>query len=529
VTGASNAPDLHERVERVRALRADLEDALQPTALSVDGRTFAVEAPLRGEPLPVGGYVRIETGDQTLLGELLHREVAQRAGPELAVAVARDELGLIPGPDPAVSVAHRLTLRFVAAEGLILGRLDGGAFVRGGAEGAFADAPVALATEEEAGRYVAGAEGGLAVGPAVYGPADVPVRLHAKAFSRHTFLCGQSGSGKTFSLGVLLEELLLETSLRIVLLDPNSDFVGLPQLREDAGGDPRAARFGEVAEHVRVLRPASASDGDVLQLRMGDLKPEAQAAVAGLDPLVDREEYAAYRDAVDALRADAASFDVLRQRLPTDLRLRLDNLGIAGWEVWRGERGGPVLDDFLDGEDWRCLVLDLGAFGLPVEQRVVAERLLERLWDDRLARRPTLIVIDEAHNICPAAPEDDLQAIVTERCVQIAGEGRKYGLYLLAATQRPAKLHPNVLSQCENLILMRMGSRADLAHVQEVFSMVPAGLLAEATAFELGQCLLAGRLVDHPTLARSSRRLSREGGGDVPATWAQRPTTSGRA
>jgi DNA helicase HerA-like ATPase len=152
----------------------------------------------------------------------------------------------------------------------------------------------------------------------------------------------------------------------------------------------------------------------------------------------------------------------------------------------------------------------------------VAERLLERLWRDRLERRPTLIVIDEAHNVCPAEPEDGLQAMITDRCVQIAGEGRKYGLYLLVATQRPAKLHPNVLSQCENVILMRMNSRADLAHVQELFSMVPAGLLAEASGFDLGECLLAGRIVDYPTLARSGVRLSREGGGDVPATWAQR-------
>ena len=53
--------------------------------------------------------------------------------------------------------------------------------------------------------------------------------------------------------------------------------------------------------------------------------------------------------------------------------------------------------------------------------------------------------------------------------------------------------------------------------------MVPAGLLAEASAFELGECLLAGRIIDHPTLARSGRRLSREGGGGGAATWAQRP------
>jgi DNA helicase HerA-like ATPase len=503
-------------------LRAELEDALEPTALSVDGRTFTVEAPLRGERLPVGGYVRIEAGDHRLLGQVLERRLAERAGPELAVAVDRDELGLSRTSDSAMRLAQRLILRFVAAEGLILGRLEGDTFVRVDAAAPFADAPVALATEQEAGLYIAAAEDGLAVGPAVYGPADVPVRLHAKALNRHTFLCGQSGSGKTYSLGVLLEQLLLETGLRIVLLDPNSDYVGLPELRDGAERDPRSARFREVAKQVRVLRPASAGDGEPLQLRVGDLEPDAQAALAGLDPLADREEYAAFRKAVDALRAEPSSFDELRQHLPVELRLRLDNLGIVAWEVWRGERGGPVLDDMLDEPDWQCLVLDLGALVSPAEQRVVAERLLEHLWRDRLERRPTLIVIDEAHNVCPAEPEDGLQAMITDRCVQIAGEGRKYGLYLLVATQRPAKLHPNVLSQCENVILMRMNSRADLAHVQEVFSMVPAGLLAEASAFGLGQCLLAGRIVDYPTLARSGGRLSREGGGDVPATWAQR-------
>jgi DNA helicase HerA-like ATPase len=522
VTGAPDVAHLRERVKRVRGLRAELEDALEPTALSVDGRTFTVEAPLRGERLPIGGYVHIEAGEQTLLGQVLERRLAERAGPELAVAVGRDELGLGPTSQSDMRVAQRLTVRFVAAEGLILGRLEGDTFVRVDAEAPFADAPVALATEEEAGRYIAAAERGLAFGPAVYGPADVPVRLHAQALNRHTFLCGQSGSGKTYSLGVLLEQLLLETRLRIVLLDPNSDYVTLPKLRDGAESDPRSARFREVAQRVRVLRPASVGDGEVLQLRAADLEPEAQAALAGLDPLADRSEYAAFREAVDALRAGAASFDALRQHLPAELQLRLDNLGILTWEVWRGERGGPVLDDVLDEEDWQCLVLDLGALASPAEQRVVAERLLERLWRDRLGRRPTLIVIDEAHNVCPAEPEDGLQAMITDRCVQIAGEGRKYGLYLLASTQRPAKLHPNVLSQCENIVLMRMNSGADLAHLQEVFSMVPAGLLAEASAFELGESLLAGRIVAHPTLARSGRRLSREGGGDVPPTWAQR-------
>ncbi|MGH3270692.1 MAG: helicase HerA domain-containing protein, partial [Trebonia sp.] len=47
--------------------------------------------------------------------------------------------------------------------------------------------------------------------------AGVPCVADAAGFNRHTFLCGQSGSGKTYSLGVILERLLTETDLENVL------------------------------------------------------------------------------------------------------------------------------------------------------------------------------------------------------------------------------------------------------------------------------------------------------------------------
>ena len=52
-----------------------------------------------------------------------------------------------------------------------------------------------------------------------------PAGLRPEKFNRHTFWCGQSGSGKTYALGVVLEELLLRTELPLVIIDPNADFV----------------------------------------------------------------------------------------------------------------------------------------------------------------------------------------------------------------------------------------------------------------------------------------------------------------
>ena len=84
-----------------------------------------------------------------------------------------------------------------------------------------------------------------------------------------------------------------------------------------------------------------------------------------------------------------------------------------------------------------------------------------------------LIVIDEAHNVCPSDPPDALTALATEYAVRIAAEGRKFGVYLLVCTQRPQKVQENVISQCDNLVLMRMASEADLGYTGDLLGFAP--------------------------------------------------------
>ena len=77
-----------------------------------------------------------------------------------------------------------------------------------------------------------------------------------------------------------------------------------------------------------------------------------------------------------------------------------------------------------------------------------------------------------------------------------------------------------MVSQCDNLVLMRMNSTADLTYAAEVFSFVHPGLLARAASFGLGEALVAGKLSPHPALVKVGSRIAEEGGADVPATWA---------
>jgi DNA helicase HerA-like ATPase len=202
------------------------------------------------------------------------------------------------------------------------------------------------------------------------------------------------------------------------------------------------------------------------------------------------------------------------------LHLRIRNLGVEEWRVWARQDAGSVLD-VLDDPGVRCLVVDLGSLPTREEQALVAEAVLRGLWDRRHGRRPVLAVLDEAHNVCPAGADDPLTALATEHAVRIAGEGRKFGIYLLVATQRPQKVHENVISQCDNLILMRLNSAADSAFIAEVLGFAPPGLIGLATDFGLGEALVTGKIASHPAVMQFGSRVAREGGGDVDAGWAR--------
>lgn len=352
----------------------------------------------------------------------------------------------------------------------------------------------------------------LTVGTTVETP-ERPAVIDGSRFNRHTFWCGQSGSGKTYALGVVLEQLLLNTELPVAILDPNADFVELA--RTSAGADGAAAERWEAFD-IRVLHSSTEREPQV-RIRFVDLSVPAKGAVGRLDPIVDAEEF----NALLHLEAQPEHFErgtFLNALLESDdparrrLGLRIDNLQILDWPLWA--LGGGSAATVVD-ERPRATVLDLGGFSHPGEPQAAALGILEQLWERRMERRPLLIVIDEAHNFCPPVARTTVEAQLTEQLIQIAAEGRKFGLWLFLSTQRPTKIHPNVLSQCDNLGLMRMNSPRDLAELAEVFGFVPHHLLEQSPTFRKGEALFAGAFTEEPQLVRIGRRLTAEGGGDL--------------
>jgi DNA helicase HerA-like ATPase len=486
-------------MERYRSVREEVERAVLPLASSLDGLSFRFQASLHHLELKRGGYVVLEDGAGSRLGQITELDMGRQS------AEGADADGTQPG----------VVIRYAFGSGTVLDS-DGEAFHDVSVRGARPDEVAAWsARRRQPDRST------LPVGDLLLAPG-VAADLDSGGLNRHTFMCGQSGSGKTYSLGLLLERVIAETTLRIVVLDPNSDFIGLSQVRDDA--DPaQAARYAGLVDEIAVWRdiPGTAHP---LRLRFADLEPPVQAAVLELDPIRDREEYGVLNDLLrlqqDGRPLITGAEQLLEAETPgaRELGRRAANLGVLDWTLWSPVERSLVQE--LREPSSRCTVVDIGSLATVQEQRLVATAVLSTLWATRLSRQPCLVVIDEAHNICPADPPDELTRVSTDRAVQIAAEGRKYGLYLLTSTQRPHKVHENVVSQCDNLLLMRMNSDADLDDLARLFSFVPKGLVAGARSFPMGVALVAGKLVPQAAYVRMGVRVSREGGADVPVTWA---------
>ena len=482
-------------------LRRDLEASVLPLATSVDGRRFSLQASLYGLELQAGGYVLLEGDGAARLGRVLTLDLDRELSTELTLSAGPGHAGDARGP---------VQIRYARGVGVIVE----------GDRVPFHDVGVRAATRAEVQGWFGRSQrpgAKLRLGELMLAPG-VPCLAEAAGFDRHTFLCGQSGSGKTYSLGVILERLLIETGLRLVVLDPNSDFVRLGHLR--AGADQAlAGRYGQVARGVAVYSAHTPGERR-LRLHAAEIDPQTQAALLRLDPIGDREEYAA----LAALLASHTppSFDQLTGSDHHDARrlgLRIRNLGADRFTVWAPGEQGSVLDAIHD-PSVRCAAIDLGSLPSREEQSIVAGAVLADLWRRRQERKPVLIVIHEAHNVCPAEPADQLVAKTAEHAIRIAAEGRKFGLYLLVSTQRPQKIAENVLSQADNLVLLRLNSLADTAFTQATFSFVPPSLIDRAVTFHQGEGLIAGKISPQPALMRFGQRITEEGGSDVPATWA---------
>ncbi|MGQ9847146.1 MAG: ATP-binding protein [Bacteroidales bacterium] len=117
---------------------------------------------------------------------------------------------------------------------------------------------------------------------------------------------------------------------------------------------------------------------------------------------------------------------------------------------------------------------------------------------------PTVLVVDEAHNLIKRYNEDDENISSQRLCSQIfekiAKEGRKFGVGLVIASQRPSELSQTVLSQCNTFLLHRIVSDRDQEMVKKLIPDSMGSILNELSVLPSRKAILLGWAAPIPIL-----------------------------
>lgn len=112
---------------------------------------------------------------------------------------------------------------------------------------------------------------------------------------------------------------------------------------------------------------------------------------------------------------------------------------------------------------------------------------------------PITLVCDEAHVYIP----NDFQLSASQRRMveifeNIAKEGRKFGITLFVASQRPSELNKTIMAQCANYIVMKLNNENDKSMMKGVMAEGSSGIIETTTMFSPGDCLIIGDAVPIP-------------------------------
>lgn len=318
-------------------------------------------------------------------------------------------------------------------------------------------------------------------------------------------ICGKRGGGKSYSLAVLLEELArqppdIRARISVIAIDTVGIFWTMKIPNKNEAAELAEWDLKPQATNVKVLIPKGKVDfykekgipfDDVLTIKASELDAVEWMALFKLtwkDPegvLITRviemmkEKLGSYfgiDDIIKTIENDKESDTIAKQAMVNRLR------AAKTWGLLEKE-GTKIKDIARPGQ---ITIIDVSSYrqaiGMEGTRDIIVALLGKKLFEERMLYRKeeeirlvqggkkesampiVWMLVDEAHMFMPK-DEDNIALWVLLEWVRV---GRQPGLSLVLATQRPNKLHPDCLSQCDLFISHRMTAQPDVEAVSQL-------------------------------------------------------------
>lgn len=367
--------------------------------------------------------------------------------------------------------------------------------------------------------------------------------------SRAVLVCGKRGSGKSYTLGVIVEELLDAGDTLVIIIDPMGIYYPMAQPNQEqerllwdwglnAKGIPILLLVPGAPEALyggrEVIEAMEARGVRFRQFRINpaDLSPDAWCQLFDLS-ISDvmgialfravqhlrrrRKEHFFIAEIIDAIEGDGLVQDRTRQALLNRLEMAQDwdIFSTRYQELW--EVFDPAAANVMDlstldpgPRGRRNLVVDVLARDI-FKRRTIARRKEELGLIGELPR--VWMLIDEAHQFIPAGKS----TLAKEALIRWAKEGRQPGISLVVASQQPSAIDSEVITQCDVIIAQKLTNRADINAVNALSQDYMGGELKTyiRKLKRRGEAVLVDDEQERVVMAQIRPRKSYHGGGEA--------------
>ncbi|AKB26887.1 Bipolar DNA helicase [Methanosarcina siciliae T4/M] len=377
--------------------------------------------------------------------------------------------------------------------------------------------------------------------------------VYLDALKPHAVLiCGKRGYGKSYTMGCMLEELAflhpaIKGKLASLIIDTMGIFwtMSYPNASETGrlknwGLAPKGLETevfvpaGKVEAYRKrniEVKPFSISIRDLSGsqwcrvLKIEEVSPLGILLVRTIESLREKGHHYSFEDIISEIFLDTRSDPTTKGAAENYFR------AVKAWGLFSKE--GTSLSELISGG--RTTVLDVS----PLENENVCAAavsiLAGRFYAERLEARRSYekkqmgekpegkefpmvwLFIDEAHIFVPAGRESLASEMLINRCLR---QGRQPGLSLVLATQRPASLQPDVVSQSDLLICHRLTSSDDILALESsrpLYMQESLRTYLKKMGSEKGAALIVDDHSESVHMVRIRPRRSWHGGGEPSA------------
>jgi len=328
-----------------------------------------------------------------------------------------------------------------------------------------------------------------------------------KLLTKHISILAKSGSGKSYTVGVLIEE-IIKNKVPILIIDPHGEYSSL-RIPNDEEKEA-LAKFGLKPEGFKNVQEYgdTKTNPSVRPLRLNNNLTAIEITQLMPGKLSNTQMGILYSSLKHLSNINFSTVLLELEREENNAKWAIiNNLEyLNNLEIF-SDTYTPYNEIIHAG---KCSIINLR--GIPPDvQEIIVYKLLKDLFEMRKQEKipPFFSVIEEAHNYCPE------RSFGETRCSRIlrtiASEGRKFGLGLGIISQRPARVDKSVISQCTTQIIMKVTNPNDLKAVSNSVEGITAESEEEIINLAIGCALITG-VVDMPLFVNIRPRMSQHGG-----------------